>query len=61
MNDLHNIKVAILSENGFEESELFSPKAALEEAGATQGNACFADSRYVWTYRRDGEKRWYRI
>jgi protease I len=35
MNDLHNIKVAILSENGFEESELFSPKAALEEAGAT--------------------------
>lgn len=35
MNDLHNLKVAILSENGFEESELFSPKAALEEAGAT--------------------------
>ncbi len=32
---LNNRRVAILSENGFEESELFSPKAALEEAGAS--------------------------
>ena len=27
-------KVAILTENGFEETELTSPKKALEEAGA---------------------------
>lgn len=31
---LDGVKVAILSENGFEESELFSPKEALEKAGA---------------------------
>ena len=35
MGTLDNKKVAILSENGFEEVELTSPKAALEEAGAT--------------------------
>jgi protease I len=35
MKDLQNLKVAIVSENGFEESELISPKVALEEAGAT--------------------------
>jgi len=34
MATLNNKKVAILSENGFEEKELTSPKAALEEAGA---------------------------
>lgn len=31
---LQNKKVAILATNGFEESELFEPKKALEEAGA---------------------------
>ena len=35
MNMLNNRKIAILTENGFEESELLSPKKALEEAGAT--------------------------
>ena len=35
MGILNNRKIAILTENGFEESELVSPKQALEEAGAT--------------------------
>ena len=35
MEMLNNRKIAILTENGFEESELLSPKQALEEAGAT--------------------------
>lgn len=35
MNDLKGKKVAIISENGFEELELTSPKKALEDAGAT--------------------------
>lgn len=35
MGSLTNVQVAIVSENGFEESEMTSPKAALEEAGAT--------------------------
>lgn len=35
MGKLKGKKVAILTENGFEESELTSPKKALEEAGAT--------------------------
>lgn len=34
MSKLKGKKVAILTENGFEESELTSPKKALEEAGA---------------------------
>lgn len=34
MKDISNKKVAILATNGFEESELFEPKAALEKAGA---------------------------
>jgi protease I len=34
MTDLSGKTVAILTENGFEESELTSPKKALEEAGA---------------------------
>ena len=34
MKDLKNKKVAILTENGFEESELVKPKEALENAGA---------------------------
>ena len=35
MKNLTGKKVAILTENGFEEEELTSPKRALEEAGAT--------------------------
>ena len=35
MANLEGKKVAILTENGFEESELTSPKQALEQAGAT--------------------------
>jgi len=35
MKTLNNRKIAILTENGFEESELLNPKNALEEAGAT--------------------------
>src|SRR6478735_5570884 len=35
MADLSNKKVAILTEEGFEQVELTSPKQALEEAGAT--------------------------
>lgn len=34
MNDLHGKKVAILAADGFEESELLEPRAALDEAGA---------------------------
>ena len=34
MAALSGKKVAILTENGFEESELTSPKKALEDAGA---------------------------
>jgi protease I len=34
-NDLKNKKIAILTENGFEEVELTSPMNALEQAGAT--------------------------
>ena len=33
-NKLDGVKVAILAANGFEQSELFDPKKALEEAGA---------------------------
>lgn len=35
MKNLNNKKIAILTENGFEESELTRPKEALENAGAT--------------------------
>jgi protease I len=35
MPDLKNLKVAILTENGFEQSELTSPKEAMEQAGVT--------------------------
>jgi protease I len=35
MTNLKNLKVAILVENGFEQSELLSPKQALEEAGVS--------------------------
>src|SRR3954451_17173130 len=35
MSDLHQMKVAIIAVDGFEESELTEPKKALEKAGAT--------------------------
>ena len=35
MKDLTNCRVAILATDGFEKSELFQPKRALEKAGAT--------------------------
>ena len=35
MTNLKDLKVAILSENGFEQSELISPKQELENAGVT--------------------------
>jgi protease I len=35
MRKLNNKKIAILTEDGFEEVELTEPKRALEEAGAT--------------------------
>src|SRR4051812_15728700 len=34
MSDLHNQRIAILVEQGFEQVELTDPKKALEEAGA---------------------------
>ena len=34
-NELRNKRVAVLAENGFEQSELVEPKKALEAAGAT--------------------------
>lgn len=34
MHKLNNKRVAILSDNGFEEVELTSPKKTLEDAGA---------------------------
>ena len=34
-NELRNKRVAVLSENGFEQSELTEPKKALEQAGAS--------------------------
>ena len=34
MKNIHGKKVAILTDDGFEEEELTSPKKALEEAGA---------------------------
>ena len=35
MNTIENKKVAILTDHGFEESELTSPMQALKDAGAT--------------------------
>lgn len=52
MSKLENKKVAILTETGFEESELKSPKAALEEAGATVHIISPADNIKGW---KDGK------
>jgi protease I len=35
MSDLHQMRIAIIAADGFEESELTEPKKALEKAGAT--------------------------
>lgn len=35
MANLKDLKVAVLTENGFEQAELFSPKQAMEEKGVT--------------------------
>lgn len=49
MPNLKNFKVALLSESGFEEVELFSPREALEDAGAVVT---------VVSPTRDGIKGW---
>lgn len=48
MSKLENKKVAILTETGFEESELKSPKTALEEAGAIVHVISPSDSIKGW-------------
>ena len=35
MNELSNLRVAVLTADGFEESELLEPVAALKKAGAS--------------------------
>ncbi len=47
---LDNKKVAILTENGFEESELIKPKEALEAAGATVHIISSSDSVKGWDH-----------
>jgi deglycase len=49
MKTLNGKKVAILTDNGFEEEELTSPKRALEEAGATV---------HIVSMQRDKVKAW---
>lgn len=49
MKNIHGKKVAILTEDGFEEEELTSPKKALEEAGALV---------YIVSPRKKGVKAW---
>ena len=50
MKILNNKKVAILSENGFEEVELTSPKKALEDAGATVHIVSMQKSLKAWNH-----------
>jgi protease I len=52
MSKLHNKKVAFLTETGFEESELLSPKEALEQAGVTVHVISPAESIKSW---KDGD------
>ncbi len=52
MENLKNKKVAILTETGFEESELLGPKKALEEAGCVVHVISPADSIQSW---KDGD------
>jgi protease I len=50
MISLKDKKVAILTENGFEEAELTSPKQALEEAGATVHIVSLQDKVKGWDH-----------
>ena len=50
MPALENKKIAIITENGFEESELMEPKKALEEAGATVHVISGADTVKAWDH-----------
>ena len=50
MKILNNKKVAILSENGFEEVELTSPKKALEDAGATVHIVSMQKTLKAWNH-----------
>lgn len=55
-NKLDGIKVAILATDGFEQSELFEPKKALEEAGATvQVVSLEAGEIKGWNHKNWGE------
>jgi protease I len=50
MTTLNNKKVAILTDNGFEEIELTSPKKALEEAGAVVDIVSLQDVVKGWNH-----------
>jgi protease I len=50
MVSLKDKKIAILTENGFEEIELTSPKQALEEAGATVHIISLQDKVKAWNH-----------
>ena len=50
MRQLENKKVAIITEDGFEEVELTSPKHALEEAGATVHIISSHDKVKAWDH-----------
>lgn len=50
MTSLNNKKVAILTDNGFEEIELTSPKRALEEAGAVVDIVSLQDVVKAWNH-----------
>ena len=50
MTSLKDKKVAILTDNGFEEVELTSPKQALEEAGATVQIISLQDKIKAWNH-----------
>jgi protease I len=49
---LHGKRVAILATNGFEQSELEKPRAALEEAGA-ETEIVSPQSDEIWSWDRD--------
>ncbi len=48
MKELQNKRIAILTDNGFEESELTSPKKALEDAGAIVEIVSMRDTVKGW-------------
>jgi protease I len=63
MENLNNRKIAILTENGFEEVELTSPRQALEEAGAVvhvispQGDKVRAMKNHEWSIEVPVDKK----